>query len=342
MRDRVSASVSKIIPSKYQWIALGGAALIVAGGIFWWHYTRVHTLPSYLAQANGRLEMTRLDIAVKYPGRVVDLAFNEGDTVQRDTILARQDDSEVRTQIDAAQTQRQRALDGVIRAEAELQVRKNSQRLAKLEWSHAAAMRSRDLVSDVELTRRRIALDAEDSGVDATAAALNEARTALPEADAQIARLKVILGEAVIRAPVGGRIEYRIVEMGTVLPAGGRIASLLNPEDVYITVFYTSAVAGKLKIGDEARVLLDAFEGTELPATVSFVSPEAQFTPKYVETASERENLVYRVKLKIPVVVAQQYGGALKAGMTGEGYVRTDPSRPWPNALAYYTSGNTK
>ena len=81
---------------------------------------------------------------------------------------------------------------------------------------------------------------------------------------------------------------------------------------------------------------LDAFDGPDLPAVVSFVSPEAQFTPKYVETANERENLVYRVKLRIPTAIARQYGGALKAGMTGSGYVRTTVADPWPAHLASY------
>jgi HlyD family secretion protein len=338
----VSATVSKILPPKYHWIVWVAVAIILVGGIAWWLYARAKALPDYLAEANGRLEMTRIDIAVKYPGRVVDLFFHEGDTVRRGTILAQQDPSEIHTQIAAAEAQRQRALSGIARAESELEARKNAQRLAHLEWSHTVTMRGKELVSGVELERRRIALAAEDAAVEATANALNEARTTLPEADAQIARLKVILGEATIRAPADGRIEYRIVEKDAVLPAGGRIASLLQPDDVYITVFFASAVAGKLKIGDEARIVLDTFDGAELPANVSFVSPEAQFTPKYVETTSERENLVYRVKLQIPVAVARQYSGSLKAGMTGNGYVRTDTTRPWPTHLKDYSAGNSQ
>lgn len=151
--------------------------------------------------------------------------------------------------------------------------------------------------------------------------------------------MKVVLDEATIHAPVNGRIEYRIVEKDAVLPAGGRIASLLQTDDVYMTVFFPMAVAGRLTIGDEARVALDAFEGQPLPATISFVAAEAQFTPKYVETASEREKLVYRAKLRIPVEIARRLDGRLKAGMTGNGYVRTDRAGRWPLSLAV---GRTK
>lgn len=309
-------------------------AIGLAGGLLWWRCARVDTLPAYLARANGRLEMTRVDIAVKYPGRVIDLPIREGDEVRVGMILARQDEAEIRAQIVGAEAQRQRALSAIARAEAELDGRRNGQQLARLEWSQAASMHGKALVSQVELERRRIALGVETASMAAAASAVNEARDALFEADAQVARLKVILGEATIRAPASGQIEYRIVEKDAVLPAGGRIASMLKSNDVYMTVFLPSAIAGRLKIGDEARVALDAFNGPALPALVSFVASDAQFTPKYVETASEREKLVYRVKLRIPVEVARGYSGALKAGMTGNGYVRTDAAGAWPPRLS--------
>jgi HlyD family secretion protein len=319
---------------KFAWAGMLVAAIGLAGGLFWWRYGRVEALPSHVARANGRLEMTRIDIAVKYPGRLIDLPIHEGDLVQAGMILARQDAAELQAQIVGAEAQRQRALSAIARAEDELDVRRNRQRLAKLEWDQAASMRGKALVSQVELERRRISLDGETAGMAVATQAVNEARAALSEAEAQIARLKVILGEATIRAPVSGRIEYRIVEKDAVLPSGGRIASLLESDDVYMTVFLPSQVAGKLRVGGEARIILDAFEGPALPANISFVSSEAQFTPKYVETASEREKLVYRVKLQIPVEVARRYAGALKAGQTGNGYVRTDAAKAWPSQLA--------
>ncbi len=319
---------------RFEWAAMLVIAVGVAGGTYWWRYGRVDALPAYLARANGRLEMTRIDVAVKYPGRIVDLPIHEGDSVQAGMILARQDTAEVQTQILGAEAQRQRALSAIARAEAELDVHRNNQRLAHLEWSQTATMRGKALVSQVELERRKIGVDAGTAGIAAATGGVNEARNALAEADAQIARLKVILGEATIRAPASGRIEYRIVEKDSVLPAGGRIASLLESDDVFMTIFLPSGVAGKLKIGDEARIAPDAFDGPALPAKISFVASEAQFTPKYVETASEREKLVYRVKLQIPAEVARRYPGALKAGMTGNGYVRTDAGGAWPERLA--------
>jgi HlyD family secretion protein len=316
-------------------------AICLAGALWWWYAHRA-VLPPYLARANGRLEMTRIDIAVKYPGRVVDLFFREGDAVAKGQILARQDEAETKAQISGAEAQRDRAVSAIGRAEAEIEARRSSQGAARLEWTETVAMRGQALVSRVELERRQLALGAETAGVAAATSAANEARHALGEAEAAIARLKIVLGEATIRSPIdNGRVEFKIIEKGAVLPAGGRVALVLQTDDLYMTVFLPDKVVGAIKIGDEARIVLDAFD-RPLPAHISFVSPESEFTPKYVETQSEREKLLYRVKLQIPVDVARRYKGVLKSGMTGNGFVRTDASGAWPKDLSIATDGERR
>jgi HlyD family secretion protein len=109
---------------------------------------------------------------------------------------------------------------------------------------------------------------------------------------------------------------------------------MLDISNVYMTVFLPTSIAGRLKVGDDARIVLDAAPQFTIPATVSFVAAEAQFTPKYVETASERDKLVYRVKLKVPTDITQQYAAYVKAGLTGYGYVRAQPDQPWSDAMA--------
>jgi HlyD family secretion protein len=164
-------------------------------------------------------------------------------------------------------------------------------------------------------------------------AAIGEATAARAEAQAQIQRINVALDDLVLRAPVAGRIEYRVVEPGSVIPSGGRVATLLNTAEVHMTVFLPTDVAGRLKLGDEARIVLDAAPQFVIPAVVSFVASEAQFTPKYVETASEREKLVFRVKLKVAPELASRYAPYVKAGLTGYGHVRGDATQAWPAAL---------
>lgn len=311
-----------------------GVAVLTGAGLYGWKARSSSVLPPDIVQTNGRLEFARIDVAVKYPGRIVDLSVREGERASPGQVLARQDDAEIQAQLAGARAQRAQALGSIARARAELDAHRSGEALARLESTQTEDLYAKKLVSNVELQRRHLALSSETAAVAAAAAAVAQAHTTLDEASAQVTRVEAVLGETIIRAPVSGRIEYKIIENGAVLPAGGRIATLLDPTDVYMTVFVASEVAGKLGIGDEARIVLDGFNGRTLPAVVSFISPEAQFTPKYVETASERDKLVYRVKLQIPAAVATQYDGRLKAGATGDGYLRLKAGAHWPASLA--------
>ena len=316
------------------WVVSGVAVVAAAAaGLYWWQVQRAHALPAYIVKTNGRIEFARIDIAVKNPGRIVELSVHEGEHVKAGQVLARQDNAELNAQLAGARAQRAEALGSIAQAQAELKAHQSSEALAKLEETQTEALFQKKLVSDVELQRRELTLRSETAAVAAAAAALTEAKTSLEEADADISRLEVQLGETLIKTPVGGRIEYKVIENGAVLPPGGRVATLLDPTDVYMTVFLGSKVAGKLRVGDDARIVLDGLEGQPLAAKVSFISPEAQFTPKFVETASERDKLVYRIKLQIPAAIAAQYQGVLKAGATGNGFVRLQEKGLWPRIL---------
>jgi hypothetical protein len=94
---------------------------------------------------------------------------------------------------------------------------------------------------------------------------------------------------------------YRLTEVGEVVAAGGKALTLVNLGDVYMEIFLPSEQAARLKIGAEARITVDYAPGRAAAGYVSFVSPEAQFTPKQVETRSEREKLMFRVKIRIPL-----------------------------------------
>jgi HlyD family secretion protein len=305
--------------------------LAAFAGLYWLY--KKDNLPNYVIRSNGRLEFTRLDIATIYPGRVIKLPAKEGEYVKTGDILAVLDADEVKAQIEGAQAQKQLAKSVVERSKAEVEVRQNSKKLAQLEFNEAVEMRKKSLVSQVELDKRRIALEAEVAGEAAATAGLNGGLANIAAANAQIKRLEVLLKESVIKAPIDGRIEYLVIEKDAVLPAGGRVLSLLDIDDVYMTIFLPSTVVGKLLIGGEARLVLDAIPNTCLPAVITYIASEAQFTPKYVETTSQREKLVYRVKLHIPKAVAIKYRGLLKAGMTGNGYVKTNPDKSWPSLL---------
>jgi HlyD family secretion protein len=101
-----------------------------------------------------------------------------------------------------------------------------------------------------------------------------------------------------------------------------------------MTIFLPTSQVGRVPLGSEARIVLDSAPEYVIPATVSFVAAEAQFTPKYVETANEREKLMYRIKLHIDPQVLETYRGYVKAGMTGNAYVKLQAAAIWPANLA--------
>ena len=99
------------------------------------------------------------------------------------------------------------------------------------------------------------------------------------------------------------------------------------------TIYLPAAEAGQLSLGDEARIIVDPLPQYVVPATISFVATDAQFTPKSVETAEERQKLMFRVKLQGDPKVLDKYHRQVKTGVRGLGFVRTDPKIAWPEEL---------
>jgi HlyD family secretion protein len=103
--------------------------------------------------------------------------------------------------------------------------------------------------------------------------------------------------------------------------------------DVYMTFFLPANQAGRVVLGQEARLVLDAVPQYVIPARVSYVASVAQFTPKTVETASEREKLMFRVKARIDPELLKKYMTAVKTGVPGMAYLRLDQEAVWPEQL---------
>lgn len=336
--------------------------LAAAAGGGWWLYQQQEStaLPDFVFHSNGRLELNRLDVASLYPGRVERVLVAEGDAVKANEVLVELSSAQSSGQLAAAQAATLRAADlvqraragvtqaqqAVARADAEIAAYRQQQKVAKLELDNAKQMRREDLVSASELAKRQADFERATASVKAAQAARAEAQAAVAQGQAAVAEAEAGVKQAqaqadtaasadadmAIRSPLTARVEYRLVEPGTVIGAGSRVISLLDPADVSMNVFLPNATVGGLRVGDEARLVLDGIDAV-FPAQVSFIASEAQFTPKAVETADEREKLVFRVKLKVPAEVAQRYDRLLKGGMTGDGYVRRDSTQAWPLAL---------
>jgi HlyD family secretion protein len=144
---------------------------------------------------------------------------------------------------------------------------------------------------------------------------------------------RVNIADDTLVAPKDGRIEYRVSNVGEVLPAGGKVFTMLDLSYVYMDIYLSTADAGRAVIGSEARIVLDAFPNIALPAHVSYIATEAQFTPKAVETRSERDKLMFRVKARIDTALLENHAADVRTGLPGLAYVRLDPKADWPAEL---------
>ena len=276
------------------------AAIVLAIGVIAYLTSRQSgSVPTGFAKANGRIEVERIDVAARYAGRIAEIPVKEGDYVKKSAVVARMDISELDAQLAAAKANVRRAEEAIRRAKAEVALREAEHKLSEIELERARQLVQRRVTSEAELDKREAQHDVAEATLLAANAAVGDATAALAAAQAQVKQLQATIAEMTLKAPVAGRIEYKLVQPGTVLGAGGRVFSILDLSDAYMTIFLPTSQSGRVALGSDARIILDAAPTFIIPAAVSFVASEAQFTPKVVETANEREKLMYRVKLKI-------------------------------------------
>ena len=304
------------------------ALLLAAGGFGYWKSISSR-LPEGLSAGNGRLEATEVQIASKTPGRLAEVLVDEGDKVSQGQLLARMDTRTLEAQRNQAEAEVVRARENLNAAQANVQLRQSELLLAQQELGRSQSLFKHGFVSAQVIDQLQSRIGTGNAAVTAARAQVSAVSAAIGAAQAQVAQLTSEIDDSSLRAPIDGVIQLRMAEPGEVLGAGGRVLLLIDPNDQYMNLYLSAAVAGRLAVGDEARVLLDALPDKPLPAKISFVAGKSQFTPKEVETRDERQKLVFRVKLRLtqPSAVPQA-----KPGMPGAGYVRTAPIA-WPANL---------
>ncbi|CAA0099960.1 Uncharacterised protein [Starkeya nomas] len=291
-------------------------------------------LPAGLFSTNGRIEAEQVLVSAKLAGRVAQVLVEEGQTVDAGEVVARMDTAELEAQLAGGEAQVRRAEKSIAEAEASIAQRESQRTLAEQEYERASTLKERGFGTIQSLDIRQSELNVALAALKAAQASLDEADAAADAARAEVARIRSQIDDSTLKAPRRGRVEYKLVQSGEVVAAGAPIVTLLDLSDVYMTVFVPARVAGRLALGDEARIVLDPAPDYVVPATVSFVAAGAQFTPKSVETADEREKLMFRAKLRIAPQLLRQYENRVKTGVRGVAYVRTDSATSWPDTLA--------
>lgn len=308
---------------------IGGAA---SAGYYWWHQQQ-NQLPADIASGNGRIEAEEVHVAAKYAGRVADVSVEEGEMVAAGQTLARMDTAELDASLARARAIVAQAQQDVAEANAQIAKRVSELKFANQELGRAAFLVQKGHVSRERLDRRQSEYDTAKAVLTAARARLVSTQRAVESAEAETKRIQTQIDDSVLKAPRQGRIQYRLAEPGEVLPAGGKVLTLLDLTDVYMTIFLPTAKVGRVVIGSDARIILDAISQYVIPAQISFVAAEAQFTPRAVETRSEREKLMFRVKVKIDPALLRQHMQKVKTGVPGEAYVLLSPDAAWPDSL---------
>jgi HlyD family secretion protein len=313
-------------------LLLGAVAFL--GWAAWQRQERAKIkLPAGIVGGNGRIEAVQVDIATKYSGRIDTVLVKEGKLVAPDEVLCQMDTSEMQAELQKARAQQLKAAEDVERAAAEVVQKEASNTLAEKSFARSENLKRNKAISDQDYDESRARRDSSEAAVNVAKAALRSAEQARLAAEAEIKRQEAQIADMTLKSPVQGRVLYRLAEPGMVLGSGGKVLTVLDLSDIYMEIFLPSQDAGKLRLGSEARVVLDVAPDYAGRAKVSFISPEAQFTPKQVETRSERDKLMFRVKLQLPSELILPHINRVKTGLRGVGYVRLDDSVEWPEFL---------
>ncbi|MDK4718810.1 HlyD family efflux transporter periplasmic adaptor subunit [Rhizobium sp. CNPSo 3968] len=335
MRQQIALIIASVIGLSLcsdAWADDAGSGAL-AGIKALWSKVAGQQLPQNITMSNGRIEAQQILISAKFAGRLAEVLVDEGQIVDAGAPIARIDTADLEAELAGAKAQVRKSETSEIEATAAIAQRESELVLARQELERAQAMSNSGSGTIQQLDLRRSQLSVAEASVRAAQANRDATQAATEAARAEVARIQSLLQDAVLRAPRRGRVEYKLAQTGEVVAAGAPVATMLDLSDVSMTIFLPARAAGRLAIGDEARIILDPAPQYVVPASVSFVASEAQFTPKTVETQEEREKLVFRVKLRIAPDLLKDYEARVKTGVRGVGYVRIDPSAHWPGEL---------
>jgi HlyD family secretion protein len=294
--------------------------------------------------ASGTIEAIEVNVASKVAGQILALAVEEGSRVKPGDVLATIDHATADIQLRQAEA-------GVALARAQLVLLQNGARKEDIEQADAAlrqaeanlkvavddAKRMRELLKSGSVTTkprddaeaRLTVAEAQRKGAEE---ALNKVRRlARPEeidaAEARLAQAQAAadllaksIADCTIVAPAGGIITHKAVEAGELVTPGATVVTLSELDSVYVMIYLAEKEIGRVRLGDQADVAIDAFPGRAFPGRITYISPEAEFTPKNVQTKEDRVKLVFGVKVEI-----ENPEGLLKPGLPADATIRVVP-----------------
>jgi HlyD family secretion protein len=315
--------------------------------------------PSDDVRVSGHVEATEVQVAAEVGGRLVDLRVAEGDRVMAGSVIAQLDVRDVELQIGRTRAERA-AADAQLRlleagsrvedvrqaqaqvdaasaeaaaAEAERRAAEvDLQRFEALLKANAGSQKQRDDASarvNVARERERAAMDrirAAREGVARLQAGarreeIDAARARVAAVDAQLAQLEKARADAAVTSPVSGIVTQKLTDAGEMIAPRMPLVVITDLDHAWANLFVPEPLMPRVALGQAATVLTDA--GDRVAGKVTFISPQAEFTPRNVQTADERSKLVYRIKVSV-----DNSAGVLKQGMPVDAELGLTPAQP--------------
>ena len=336
----------KKLPVKLGIIAL---LLLVAAAVFVYLRRAPRQESAGTLRISGNVELTEVQASFKVPGRVLSRSVDEGALVKRGETVARLEDAELQDALSLARADAEAAAATLAELQAgsrreeigqgEAQLSRAEAEAAKLalDFDRDRVLYAKEVIPKRELDAARAANDQARASVRERRQALqllvkgarreriDEARARLKGAEARVSTARERLGYATLTAPIGGVVLSKSVEPGEQVAAGTPVITLGDLERCWLKGYIPETELGRVKLGQRARVTTDSHPGRSFPGVVSFISSEAEFTPKNVQTEKERVKLVYRIKITL-----SNPGMELKPGMPADAEIEAaaGPARP--------------
>jgi HlyD family secretion protein len=319
-----------------------GAVIIAVLAAAAFFVMRLRPAETAALKVSGTIEVTTVELSFKVGGRLAQRLVDEGEMVTAGQLVACLEDDELKED-NNARTAEKRAAQAAL---ADLQAGSRREEIAQAEavlarMTAEAERQRKDALRSEALFKRDVIpqkdLDAARAGRDASAAAVREAeqrlkllqigprpdavrqaKSQVEAAEAGLALTETRLSQSMLTAPLAGLVLAKHAEQGEMLAVGAPVVTIGKMDDVWLRAYIPESEMGRVKVGQRARVTVDTWPGRPFEGTVSFISPEAEFTPKNVQTEKERVKLVYRIKITLANPRME-----LKPGMPADAVIET-------------------
>jgi len=326
--------------------------LIAAGiaGLLFYLFTREKEEGNPFIKVSGNIETTEVDVGFKVSGRIVSLAVQEGDWVEKGKILATLDDEDLRQRVELARStlkSAQARLDKLLAGSRPEEIREAEASLqqAQFDFENKGANYERMKALFEKGVIPKETIDNAEAGFKIAKASvqrakenyqlvkvgprkedIEDAKAQVEQAQASLRLIETQLSYTVLYSPLSGVVLVKSGEIGEVVNPGTSILTLADIENVWLKAYIPETDLSRVKWGQEVSVTTDLRPQKVYKGKISFISSQAEFTPKQIQTEKERVTLVYRIKIDIPNPDRE-----LKPGMPADGKIllaSSTPSKP--------------